>query len=139
MGFERFGWVSYAAQSRVGQFVDHLQTGGIYATRCKECGFLQFPPRAHCTRCLSQEFEWRPLSGRATLVTYTKLEAPPASFKPEAPYTLALAELAEGPKILAWIDKSIPEDQIMIGMKLQVRVAKLPNEKFTYVLSTQTG
>ena len=134
MGFERFGWVSYASQTRISKFVDYLQEGKIYGTECKECGCVQFPPRAHCVRCLSSNFEWKELAGDCVLITYTKVEATPSMFKEQAPYLLGLAELPEGPKVFAWIDKTVPEDRINIGMKLKLDSTKLPNGNLCYAL-----
>ena len=37
-----------------------------------------------------------------------------------APYTVGVADLDDGGRILAWIGESIPEDEISIGMELQV-------------------
>lgn len=138
MGFEKFGWVTFVSQTRVAKFIEYLQDGRIYGTKCKECGVLEFPPRAHCTRCLSTSFEWSALSGNCTLITYTKVEATPATFKEHAPYLLGLAELSEGPKVFAWIDKKIPEDQITVGMKLQLKSSKLSNGNFTYILTRES-
>ena len=134
-GFEKFGFVSFASQTRVAKFVDYLQDGNIYGTKCKECGCLQFPPKAHCTRCLSSDFGWKELSGDCTLITFTKVEAPSAAFKELAPYVLGLASSSEGPKFFAWIDKSISEGQITIGMKLKLKTSKLPNGNLSYILS----
>lgn len=134
MGFEKFGWVPFLSQTRVAKFVEFLQEGKIYGTKCKECGAIQFPPRAHCLRCLSSNFDWNHLSGSCTLITYTKVEAAPAAFQEQAPYILGLAELAEGPKVFAWI-KSVAEDHILPGMKMRLRTIKLSNGNWTYVLS----
>jgi uncharacterized OB-fold protein len=135
VGFEKFGWISYASQTRVSKFVDYLQEGKIYATKCNECGLIEFPPRAHCVRCLSSNFEWKELPGDCALITYTKVDAAPSMFKDQTPYTLGLAEFPEGPKVFAWIDKSIPEDQIVTGMKLKLCATRLPNSGVSYVLT----
>jgi uncharacterized OB-fold protein len=137
MGFEKFGWISYAKETRVSRFVDYLQEGEIYGTECKECGFVQFPPRAHCAKCLASSFEWKKLSGDGILITYTKVYAAPSIFKEQAPYFLGLAQLAEGPRAFAWIDKTVPEDLVRMGMKLKLRPAKLPNGNlyYTFMLS----
>lgn len=68
------------------------------------------------------------------LITYTKVEATPSMFKEQAPYLLGLAELPEGPKVFAWIDKTVPEDRINIGMKLKLDSTKLPNGNLCYAL-----
>ncbi len=135
MTFQDFGWISYASRTRVSKFVEYLREGKIYGTKCSECGLLQFPPRAHCSRCFSANFEWKELTGDCTLITYSKVEAAPSMFQDQAPYMIALAEFQEGPKALAWIDKTIPEDQISIGMKLKLIPTKLPNERVSYVLT----
>ena len=138
MGFEKFGWISYASQTRVSKFTEYLEAGKIYGTKCMECGLLQFPPRAHCLRCLSNNFEWAPLSGDCTLVTFTKVEAAPATFKEQAPYLLGLAEFAEGPKVFAWIDKAVEDEGLRVGMKLKLQSSKLANGQWGYMLTSST-
>ncbi len=135
MGFEKFGWISYTSQTRISKFIEYLQEGKIYGTQCKECGCVQFPPRAHCVRCLSNSFEWKELTGDGVLITYTKVDATPSMFKDQSPYFLGLAELSDGPKVFAWIDKTIPEDQIGIGMKLKLNPTKLTNGNLCYTLA----
>jgi uncharacterized OB-fold protein len=135
MGFEKFGWISYVSQTRVAKFVDFLEEGKIFGSKCKECGLLEFPPRAHCSRCLSNSFEWKQLSGECVLITYTKVDATPAAFKDQAPYFLGLAEFSDGPKVFAWIDKLIPDDQVAIGMKMQLKATKLTNGTLSYMLT----
>jgi uncharacterized OB-fold protein len=134
MGFEKFGFISFASQTKVAKFVDYLQLGKICGTKCKECGCLQFPPKAHCTRCLSNVFQWSELSGDCTLITFTKVDATPAAFKEQSPYVLGLAELVEGPKAFAWMHKGISEDKIAIEMKLKLKPVNLPNGNMSYAL-----
>jgi uncharacterized OB-fold protein len=135
MGFEKFGFVSFASQTRISKFVDYLQDGKICGTKCKECGCLQFPPKAHCTRCLSIDFEWKELSSDCTLITFTRVDATPSAFKEQSPYMLGLAEFTEGPKVFAWVDKLISEDQVVIGMKLKLKTTQLENGNLSYLLS----
>lgn len=136
MGFEKFGWVSFASQTRVSKFVEYLEAGKIYGTKCLECGLIQFPPRAYCLKCLSSSFEWTLLSGDCTLITFTKVEAAPASFKEQVPYFLGLAQFCEGPKVFAWIDRRIPEENLKAGIKLKLRPSKLENGNFSYLLTS---
>ncbi len=56
-------------------------------------------------------------------------------FKDKAPYILGLAEFREGPKVLAWIDKTIPEEQVAAGMKLKLTPTKLANGNVSYLLT----
>jgi len=116
------------------KFVEYLENGEIYGTRCKECGELQFPPRAHCPKCLSTNFEWIPVSNQCILITYTTVEAAPLSLIERAPYRLGLAQFTEGPKVLAWIDNAIAESEVSIGMKLRLRTLQLTNGNLAYTL-----
>jgi uncharacterized OB-fold protein len=118
--FQWFGKVSYCPHTKVSEFADHLKGGRIMASRCAECGFMSFPPRADCPKCLGGEFEFRELCGRGTVVTYTRIDAAPAGFEDVAPYTVGVVDLEETGRLLAWFGPSIPEDRIRIGMPIQV-------------------
>ena len=132
MSFGRFGEISYISETKVADFVKHLEEGEIAATRCKKCGRLYFPPRADCANCLSSSMEWIPLSGSGKLITYTTAYFAPAGF--EAPYTLAVAELDEGVRVFTRIGKDVKKDKVKIGMNLRLVPVKLANERITYEL-----
>jgi uncharacterized OB-fold protein len=132
MGFEKFGEISYITETKIADFVKHLEEGEIPATKCKACGKLYFPPRADCIDCLSSDVEWIPLSGRGRLITYTTANFAPAGF--EAPYTLALAELEEGVRVFTRISKDVKEDEIELGMDVKLVPIRLDDERITYEL-----
>jgi hypothetical protein len=112
--------VSFCPHTKVSDFADHLKGGRLMASRCTECGFTSFPPRADCPKCLNGEFEFTELSGRGRLVTYTRIDAAPAGFEEMAPYSIGVVDLEETGRLLAWFGESIPETQIRIGMEIQV-------------------
>ena len=132
MGFERFGEISYIAETKVADFVKHLEEGMIVGTKCKKCGKLHFPPRIDCAKCLSSDVEWVPLSGRGKLITYTTAYFAPAGF--EAPYTLAVTELEEGVRVFTRISKDVKQDEIEIGMNVKLVPVRLADERITYEL-----
>jgi uncharacterized OB-fold protein len=132
MGFEKFGEISYITETKVADFVKHLEEGRIMGTRCKKCGRLYFPPRADCANCLSSDIEWIPLSGRGKLVTYTTAYFAPAGF--EAPYILALAELEEGVRVFTRMSKDFGKDEIKIGMDVKLVPVRLDDERITFEL-----
>jgi len=132
MSFERFGKISYTRETKVSDFVKHLEEGRIMATKCKGCGELYFPPRADCANCLSSEMEWTELSGKGKLITYTTAFFAPVGFEDEAPYTLALAELDEGVRVFTRLSKDIREDDIKISMDLKLVPIRLPNDRIAY-------
>ena len=134
MSFEKFGKISYTKETKVADFVKHLEEGRIMGTRCKKCEKLYFPPRADCIHCLSSDIEWVEMSGTGKLITYTTAHFAPVGFEDEVPYTLALAELDEGPRVFTRLSKDISEDEIKIGMKVKLVPVRLSQERITYEL-----
>jgi uncharacterized OB-fold protein len=118
--FKWFGLVNFVPYTKITDFAQHLKDGRLMGSRCKKCGETSFPPRADCEACLCGEFDFVESSGKARLVTYTRIVAAPTGFEDVAPYTVGVADLEEGGRILAWIGESIPEEEIAIDMELQV-------------------
>ena len=118
--FSWFGRVNFAPYSKVHEFAVHLKDGRLMGSRCRSCGKGSFPPRADCADCMSPDFEFREYSGKGKLFTHSRIAAAPTGFEDEVPYTIAVVDLEEGGRLLAWIGDSIPEDQIEIDMEVQV-------------------
>ncbi|MEM1584502.1 MAG: Zn-ribbon domain-containing OB-fold protein [Nitrososphaerota archaeon] len=105
--------------SKTKKFWDELREGKIYATKCKKCGRLYFPPVADCGECYSSEVEWVELSGEGELLTFTHIIVRPTSFQDQQPYTVAIAQLKEGVKALAWLT-DVKKKDIKIGMRVKL-------------------
>ncbi len=118
--FKWFGKVNYTPYTKVSDFARHLQAGRLMGSRCRRCAATAFPPKADCDSCMSGDFEFIEVSGRATLVTFTKIVAAPTGFEDVAPYIVGVVDLAEGGRALAWFGDTVPEEEIAIGMELQV-------------------
>jgi uncharacterized OB-fold protein len=125
--FSWFGIVSFVPYTKVSDFAVHLKEGRLMGTVCTKCGYATFPPRADCPECLSDSFEFRECSGRGSIHTFSAIAAAPTGFHELAPYTVAVVDLEEGGRLLAWIGDSIPHDDVRIGMEVQV-VPKLFEE-----------
>jgi len=117
MGFKIFGKVNFTPYTKVERFADELRDNKLMGTKCKKCGEVYFPPRADCTKCMSNEMEWRNYSGKGKLVTFTTIHAAPTGFDDIAPYTIGVIDLQEGGRLLAWIEGIKPEE-LKIGMAL---------------------
>ena len=126
--FKWFGWVNHVPHTKVAGFAEHLRAGRLMGSRCRACGHTSFPPRADCEACLHGEFEFVPVSGRGTLLTWTRITAAPSGFEALAPYTLGVVDLGSGGRALAWIGASVPEGSLAIGMPLQL-VPRLIEER----------
>ena len=118
--FKWFGLVNFVPYTKIAGFAQHLKDGRLMGSRCTKCGETSFPPRADCNACLGGEFELVERSGKARLLTFTKIVAAPTGFEDVAPYTVGVADLEDGGRILAWIGETIPESEIAIDMELQV-------------------
>jgi uncharacterized OB-fold protein len=88
--------------------------------RCTDCGTWTHPARYYCPSCSSPEFSFEETSGRATVHSYTVSHySVEAAWKPLLPYVTIVAELQEGPRIVA-AARDIAPDVVAIGMPLQI-------------------
>ncbi len=135
MGFEKFGTVSFTAETKAADFVAFLEKGQLAATRCKKCGRTYFPPRVQCADDLTSDVEWIELSGTGTLLTFTQVNYGPTGFENDTPYTLAVAEFDEGVRVFGRMEKTIPSGDIKVGMILKAELLKLADDKISYQFS----
>jgi uncharacterized protein len=120
--------------SKTKEFWDLLKQGKFVTTKCTKCGNVSFPPQADCPECMASEFEWVELGQDATLVTFTHVQITPASFVGDDTYTIAIAELQGGLKVLAWLEGTKAEEA-KPGMKvrLEARTSKEGNPYYVFV------
>jgi uncharacterized protein len=78
-------------------FWDGLKEGKLMLQRSKKTGQAYFPPRPFFPGDPTQEVEWFQASGRGRLLTYVISHRPPPGY--EAPFSIAVVELEEGPRI----------------------------------------
>jgi uncharacterized OB-fold protein len=70
--------------------------------RCAACNNAWLPPRHECPRCLRSEWTWETASGHARLISWVVFHtAFHPAFKGRLPYTVAVVELAEGPRLIS--------------------------------------
>ena len=118
--FSWFGKVSFVAFSKVSDFAVHLKDGRLMGSKCKKCGYSTFPPRADCPECMSGDFEFIEYTGKGTIHTYSTIAAAPTGFESEVPYTVAVVDLEEGGRLVAWLGDTLPAGDAKIGMDVQV-------------------
>lgn len=82
-------------------FTDGLRHGVVRYQRCAACGHAQTLARHACQRCGHEDLRWHDAAGTATVRAATVVaRAPSDDFRPLAPYTLVIAELDEGPRLM---------------------------------------
>ena len=117
--------------SRTSKFWEGLKEGKVYATTCKKCGKLHFPPVADCGNCGASEVEWIELDGEGEVVTFTQVFVKPASFSEEPSYIVAIARLKEDVKVLAWLT-GVKREDVKAGMKVKLVAKTFSNKKVAY-------
>lgn len=86
--------------------------------RCSTCGSFVWTPQMACRDCLTETLDWTEVSGRGKVYSYVVVhQAAIAAFK--APYTIAVVELEEGPRIFTDLVEVAPAD-VTIDMPVEV-------------------
>ena len=108
-------------------FWDGTNAGELRLQRCDECRQVYFPPRPFCPKCASRKVSVFKASGRAKLYSYVINERPAPGFT--APYSIAVVELAEGPRMMTNIVGCPQTPQaLQLDMPLEVVFDKLSDE-----------
>ncbi len=85
----------YAAGKAAGKFLWELRENGkIYATKCPECKFVIFPPRAFCDRCFVWADEWVDLGLEGELISFT-IVTEPFEGQPDPPYIMCYVRIGQ--------------------------------------------
>ena len=85
-----------------GPYWEAAREGRLVVQTCANCGTMRFFPSHLCRACGSAEHTWEQVSGKGTIYSITIVHrAPTPAFRENAPYAVALVNLAEGPRMLA--------------------------------------
>lgn len=97
------------------------EDGKLRFKHCQDCGYYSHPPTPRCPKCLSANMQPDPVSGKATVLTYT---VNIQQWVPgQAPYIIAIVTMEEQDDLrlttlLAGVELDDPN---IIGMKVEVR------------------
>ena len=88
----------------------------LVVQRCDDCEALRFPPEPGCYQCGSLRSSWVPMSGRATLWSWTVCHPPLLPYFAERnPWPVAVVQLEEGPRMVTnVVDVSIAVDDTLV-------------------------
>lgn len=108
---------------------DKLKEGSLYLQQCAHCNKFIFYPRNLCPYCFGSELDWKKVSGRGRVYSYTvvHLSALP-EFAEETPYIYAIIELAEGVKMPATII-NCPVNELKVDAPVELLMIEKHNRK----------
>lgn len=116
---------------------------------CPHCDTKIFPPRDVCPECHQEAKALYQFSGRGEVYSYTTVYDPPAGFEENAPYTVAMVKLEEGPLVTAQLT-DLGDQPVEIGTPVEMVTRRLHQDgdergmivygyKFRPVLQRQTA
>ncbi len=103
------------------QFWQSLKEGRLTFQRCKHCGNAWLPVRSECPRCLEADWAWENASGAARLISWVVYHrAFHEAFADRVPYTVAVVELTEGPRMTSNIIGAGDPEALKIDQALRL-------------------
>lgn len=100
--------------------------GQLVLQYCKATGQYQHFPRPVSIHNGRRELEWRPVSGKGVVYSYTVTRRAPPPFRGKEPYVVAIVELDEGVRFMSNVINCDP-DKVAIGMRVRATWEKLSN------------
>lgn len=102
------------------EYWDGTARGELRIQRCNGCERAYFYPRPVCPHCGSGDVGWFTASGRATLYSYSI--AMRSVYGYEAPFSIAIVTLEEGPRMLSNIvGVAQTPEHLILDMPLEVK------------------
>jgi uncharacterized OB-fold protein len=99
---------------------DGARRGVLLVQRCRRCDTRWHPPMPLCPACQSTDHEWKAVSGRGRVFSYTVVHhAAHVAMAGKTPYLVALIDLEEGVRLVSNI-LNCPMAKVAIGMPVQV-------------------
>jgi uncharacterized OB-fold protein len=102
------------------EFWDGCHRHELQLQKCNKCNNFHYPPAPVCPVCFSSDVKWEKVSGKGEVYTFSIVRrAPNPDWEADVPYTLAVVQLEQGPRMVTNIIGIKPEE-VKIGMKVQV-------------------
>jgi uncharacterized OB-fold protein len=100
------------------------QRYGLVGEVCPHCDAKIFPPRDICPVCGQDAKTHYTFSGKGEVYSFTRMADAPAGFEEQAPYTVALVKLEEGPLVTAQLT-DLGDHPVEIGMPVEMVTRKI--------------
>jgi uncharacterized OB-fold protein len=102
------------------------RTRKVLLQYCKESGQYQFYPRPVSVVTGGRDLEWREVSGRGEIFSYTVATIGRPPFAGHTPYLIATVTLDEGVNVIANLI-NCPLDRVAVGMRVRPAWTPLPD------------
>ncbi len=115
------------------KYSDALTKNRLLGLRCNECSQYTCPPKMTCQECGGLDLEIIQLSGKGEIRTFTQTFVAPQGRECEAPYTVVLVELEEGPWIAGNLIDISPDgvNMDLIGKKVKLGHKIFPGDPYS--------
>jgi len=90
----------------------------VSVLKCDNCGALDAGPREICPSCHEAALKPHAVAGTGTLVSWTMIRRPPAAFRAEGAYAVAVVQLDAGLKVVGRLEA--PDDAHGPGSRVAV-------------------
>ncbi|HLE27460.1 MAG TPA: Zn-ribbon domain-containing OB-fold protein [Anaerolineales bacterium] len=100
------------------------QRYGLVGEVCPHCEEKIFPPRDVCPNCAQEAKTPYVFSGKGEVYSYTTVYDAPEGYEANAPYTVALIRLEEGPIVTAQLT-DMDNGKVEIGTPVEMVTRKL--------------
>lgn len=100
------------------------QRYGLVGEVCDHCGAKLFPPRDVCPECAEEAKTLYQFSGKGEVYSFTTVYDAPEGYEEQAPYTVALIKLEEGPLVTAQLT-DVDNGKVSIGTPVEMVTRKL--------------
>ncbi len=114
-------------------YSESLKKNKLLGLKCEQCGTVTTPPKMVCRKCASLDLSIVELSGKGEIVTFTTVNVAPEGRESEAPYTIVLVKLDEGPWIMGNLTSIDPSEASMavIGKRVRMRHKVFPGDRYS--------
>ena len=103
--------------------------GRLDIQACTECGTLRHPPRPVCAHCGADSLQWRTVSGRGELWSFTVIHRPTLpAFDERVPYVALVVRLEEGPFLVSTLAGDEVSAETSVGMPVEVVFEPIDDE-----------
>ncbi|MDG6904535.1 MAG: Zn-ribbon domain-containing OB-fold protein [Nitrososphaerota archaeon] len=90
--------------------------------KCPSCGRFHWLPASSCQSCGNPALTWEEVKKTGTIFTFTEVNkvVRNVAFQKQTPYLIAMAQLDDGPRIIANVPEYGSLDRVKIGAKVEV-------------------